>query len=112
MKQVDAWLVAKGNVNTCGGYEIGGEDDDGGLNADRCKDRVIINGPVYAGGQIDLLRTYGADKNEMTEDSTTSVIAEEAERINLPGSSIIFAGKEATSSEPNTTYLKKMPVRY
>ena len=106
--RIDAWLVAKGNVNTCKDYVVG----EGDFAADRCASRLTINGPVYA-GNVNLLRTFGANKNDQDKNGEpANTLAEEAERINLPGSSIIFAGKEATSSEPNTTYLKKIPTRY
>ncbi|MBQ6130143.1 hypothetical protein IJI72_00370 [Candidatus Saccharibacteria bacterium] len=119
VKRVDAWLVASETVNTCtyrdGGrlkpYVQGDATAAHQLNASVCTERLIINGPVV-GGTLDLTRTHGADNASVIAGTSSSQVAEEAERTTLSGTSLLFAENEAQIGEPSTTFLKKMPTRY
>ena len=115
--RVDAWLVARGNVETCAKL-VGSEwkayidnlgegvsDGDGLLlSAWTCKEQLVINGPVY-GNAINLKRTAFADNKEGN-------IAEEAERTSFDITSLLFSASQADGGVPNITYIKKMAPRY
>lgn len=68
--QIDAWIVANGNLNTCsnfveGGYRDGALIDDTQSDAvnrpiDTCNKQLVFNGPVMA-GSLTLRRSYGSD---------------------------------------------------
>lgn len=110
--RIDAWLIAKGTINTC---SIGGTPQSpygsgsARLNSDKCTNQLIINGPVHASNLI-LSRTYGADASKT--DGNGSLI-DPAERINYTPSTFIWSYNEALKdSSPRTVYLKELSPRY
>lgn len=68
VEQLDAWIIASGNVNTCNGWVAANNEGQHGTETrsinrnsnTTCDKQLQINGPVIA-GSVTLNRTYGAD---------------------------------------------------
>lgn len=109
--KIDAWLIAKGVVNTCvdeENYNLYKNDPSHSptpaLSASTCDKKLVISGPVVA-NQVLFNRTAGADAH-------TNALADPAEIIDLSPAVYLFSANEASGSQPITTYLQKLPPRY
>ena len=109
--QVDAWLVATGNVNTC---------DVANLSASACSRMLIINGPVIA-DSITLNRSGGSwtgnnsGVNLYSDDIGSTALGGIApgEIINFRADSYFWILRQITSSaEPGTAYIRELAPRY
>lgn len=94
--QVDAWLIAKGSLNTC-------SDVAGNLSATLCSQSLVVNGPVMAGKMI-LRRTAGSGTGANSGDP--------AEVFNLRPDAYLWASARATGSgRIQTAYTTELPPR-
>lgn len=86
--QIDAWLIVKGNLNTCAEHadKMGA---DGVCNTNQLK----FNGPVSA-GSVSLNRSYGADINASTP----------AEIFNMRPDAYIWAYNQSLQPDDNGGY--------
>lgn len=107
VERVDAWIIAKGTVNTCAGYDPHSTDNSLHPNSDDCNSELIINGPVVSNG-LTLPRTKGSDPSGGEEDMSTP-----AELIDYLPSTILWAySKSRNGNLPQTVYIKTLPPRY
>ncbi|MDO4508193.1 MAG: hypothetical protein Q4B65_02305, partial [Candidatus Saccharibacteria bacterium] len=98
VEQVDAILIAEGNVNTC--------PSTGGINAEERSKQLNIRGVVIS-ESLDLNRTYGAASGSNSNVS--------AEVINYDTSAILWGRYMAGSAESDTltvTYQHELAPRY
>lgn len=96
---IDAWLVASGNLNTCseGGLT-------GSLTINHCSQKLTINGPVVA-NKLYLRRTAGSG---VGPDS-----GKPAEVFNLRADAYLWAyGKARENGSIQTVFSTEMPVRF
>lgn len=97
VQRVDAWLIARGTVNTCSDVT---ELTD--LRTTNCNNRLQINGTVMA-SELKLSRTY----------QNTSNPSQAAETINLRGDAYIWANMMSRrNGNVQTTYITELPPRY
>ena len=108
--RIDAWLVAKGDdnngvINTC-------SDITPPFTGGQCKDQLQINGPIMA-RQLQLWRTtVYADTCELG-DPCVDGVDQPGERINLPGSTLLWAfGQSRSDARVQTTYTTELPPYY
>jgi hypothetical protein len=95
--QVDAWLIAKGNLNTC-------SDVAGDLSANLCNQSLVVNGPVMA-GKMYLRRTAGSGTG-------ADHSGDPAEVFNLRPDAYLWASARATGSgRIQTVYTTELPPR-
>lgn len=103
VETIDAWIIAKGTVNTCSGFNP--SDKNLAPSADDCNDELTINGPVVSNKLI-LPRTYGADPSNDT-------MSDPAELIDYLPSTILWAYNQSKNNNaPQTVYLKELAPRY
>ena len=97
VKQVDAWLVASGTVNTC-------NDFSGNLTSNKCNEPLAVNGPVVT-GKLVLNRTAGSGTGAQSGDP--------AERFNLRPDAFLWARLQATGNDKaQTVYSTELPPRF
>lgn len=96
-KQVDAWLVASGTINTC-------HDFTGNLTSGKCADRLEVNGPVVTNKLI-LNRTAGSNPGAESGDP--------GERFNLRPDAHLWALMQSRgSNKAQTVYSVELPPRF
>jgi hypothetical protein len=97
VKQIDAWLVASGTINTCNDFA-------GNLTSNKCDEPLAVNGPVVTGKLI-LNRTAGADAGAQSGDP--------AERFNLRPDAFLWAQLQASGNDKaQTVYSTELPPRF
>ena len=115
VNQVDAWLITKGDINTCTTFSLGGNEHD-------CKKTLMVNGPVFA-SSMQLNRVGGA--NPGTGDGSGGVLNRElsgygtygsinsGEIFNLRPDVLYWAYSQAQRfSQANVTYTGELAPRY
>ncbi len=115
--QIDAWLIADGNINTCNGLTYTSSS----FSASTCGKQLIINGPVFA-NSLTLSRNSGADPGEGTGNSDGNPIyynltddgsIQPAEIFNLRPDVLFWAYSQAQRySQANVTYTRELAPRY
>lgn len=101
--QLDAWLIAKGTINTCG--VVGGTafSETAALTASECKNQLVVNGPVMA-NKLFLRRTYGS--------GTGTTSGDPAEIFNLrPDAYMWAAARSQSGGRIQTVYSTELPPR-
>ncbi len=102
VERVDAWLVAKGTIDTC---------DNNTISAVTCNKQLRISGPMI-GAKYNFDRTYGADYYN-TVHGIAGGIDEGAEVIDLDPGAYINGSRESNYGvQPRITYKKTMAPRY
>lgn len=102
VKQIDAWLIVDGNIDTCS------EKDVGDLTIDDCGNGLIINGAVVS-DSLELDRTYGSE----SEGGNPNGNIRRGEVFNYDPSSVQWAYKESLKeSKTEIQYVKERAVRY
>jgi hypothetical protein len=97
VRQVDAWLVTGGTLNTCSNFT-------GNLNSNKCNQPLAVNGPVITGKLI-LNRTAGGDAGAQSGDP--------AERFNLRPDAFLWAQLQASGNDKaQTVYSTELPPRF
>lgn len=97
VRQIDAWLVASGTINTC-------SDFSGNLTSNKCGTSLTVNGPVVTNKLI-LNRTAGADTGAQSGDP--------AERFNLRPDAFLWAQLQASGNDKaQTVYSTELPPRF
>lgn len=97
VKQVDAWLVASGIINTCYNFT-------NNLTSGKCAEKLEVNGPVVA-GRLLLNRTAGSGTGDQS--------GEPAERFNLRPDAHIWAQlRSEGGSKAQTVYSIEVPPRF
>jgi hypothetical protein len=99
VKQVDAWLIASGTVNTCNSSDY---QKVGACGANSANSTLRINGPIMA-KQLLLRRTGGDDGDANSA----------AEIVNLRGDAYIWMRKlSGLTGTVRTVYTRELPPRY
>jgi hypothetical protein len=100
VNQIDAWLVARGNLNTCSSLSISAS-----LTAyDSCNEQLVANGPVMA-NRLYLRRTFGS------EPGAGSGVP--AEIFNLRPDAYLWSDTIATDNRHiQTVYSTELPARF
>ena len=103
VKRVDAWLIARGVINTCA---VNGAQNVNDVNMKNCDNQLHIRGGTVS-KNLRLWRTAGSDGT--TKDTLTSP----AEIFNQSADTYLWA-QDQSGSEGKiiTTYTKELPVRY
>jgi hypothetical protein len=97
VKQVDAWLVASGTINTCNDFA-------GNLTSNKCNQSLAVNGPVVT-GKLVLNRTAGSGTGAQSGDP--------AERFNLRPDAFLWAQLQASgNNKAQTVYSTELPPRF
>jgi len=98
VKQIDAWLIAKGGLNTC-------SDVVGNLSSTLCNNQLTVNGPVMA-DKLYLRRTAGSGTGQDHS-------GDPAEIFNLRPDAYMWASQRATSggNRVQTVYTTELPPR-
>jgi hypothetical protein len=97
VKQIDAWLVASGTINTCYNFV-------GSLTSNKCSTALAVNGPVITNKLI-LNRTAGGDSGAQSGDP--------AERFNLRPDAFLWAQLQASGNDKaQTVYSTELPPRF
>jgi len=124
--RIDAWIIAKGTVNTCKEYEEGttggtGTTSDGvGSDGSACAKQLVFNGPVVA-SNMQFNRTFGADsqarRNQGTATNGTlgwSTRESSAEIFNLRADAYLWSYTQAAryGSSYNEVYTRELAPRY
>jgi hypothetical protein len=104
VKRVDAWLIAKDAVQTCGAL-TGELFRTNSVNQTTCPEQLKANGPVQA-KRLLLWRTHGADL-------TAGDRAEPGEVFDLrPDQLLATYAKGRDAGKPQTVYQTDLPPRY
>jgi hypothetical protein len=99
VQNIDAWLVASGNINTCSDVI-----ETAPLNEATCANRLTVNGPVVA-AKLFLRRTFGAGIGATTGDP--------AEVFNLRPDAYLWAiARSSESGRIQTVYTQELPPRF
>lgn len=130
--RIDAWIIAKGKVNTCTDYVwgtnysrgtevgIGTKSDGVGAPGGNCANQLVFNGPVVA-GKLELNRTFGADSQaQVTSGISTngnsgySMRESSAEIFNLRADAYLWSYAQAAryGSSYNEVYSRELAPRY
>ena len=97
VRQIDAWLVASGTINTC-------YDFTGNLTTNKCGTPLIVNGPVVT-NKLVLNRTAGSGTGAQSGDP--------AERFNLRPDAFLWAQLQASGNDKaQTVYSTELPPRF
>lgn len=103
VKRVDAWLIARGVINTCAVNGIQNVND---VNMKNCDNQLRIRGGTVS-RNLRLWRTAGSDGT--TKDTLTNP----AEIFNQSADTYLWAQAQSGSEgKIVTTYTKELPVRY
>lgn len=103
VKRVDAWLIARGVINTCA---VNGAQNVNDVNMKNCDNQLRIRGGTVS-KNLRLWRTAGSDGT--TKDTLTSP----AEIFNQSADTYLWAQAQSGSEgKIVTTYTKELPVRY
>ena len=103
VKRVDAWLIARGVINTCA---VNGAQNVNDVNMKNCDNQLHIRGGTVS-KNLRLWRTAGSDGT--TKDTLTNP----AEIFNQSADTYLWAQAQSGSEgKIVTTYTKELPVRY
>ena len=103
VKTVDAWLIARGTINTCA---VGGNQNERDITTERCNEQLRIRGGTLS-NTLRLWRTHGSDGR------TASSLSEPAEIINQSADTYLWSQTQSGGEgKIVTTYTKELPVRY
>ena len=103
VKTVDAWLIAKGTINTCA---VGGNQNERDVTTERCNEQLQIRGGTLS-NTLRLWRTHGSDGR------TASSLSEPAEIIKQSADTYLWSQTQSGGQgKIVTTYTKELPVRY
>lgn len=115
--EIDAWIIATGEINTCKGQEGAQFQDGVTQTASRayssntaCDKQLIINGPVMA-SSADLRRSFGSDPVAYGNSSARYT---PGEIFNLSGENYLWAYAQAGrySSSYTEAYSRELAPRY
>lgn len=115
--RLDAWLIATGNIDTCGGWQDNTTETrslNRNVNA-TCDQQLQINGPVIA-GSVTLHRTFGAD-NLVSYTGSHGVKSEKnisSEVFNLSALAYLWSFAQAGRYQSSYTdaYARELAPRY
>ena len=103
VKTVDAWLIAKGTINTCA---VNGLQNIQNVTTGNCNEQLRIRGGTLS-NTLRLWRTHGSDGR------TASSLSEPAEIINQSADTYLWGqAQSGGQGKIVTTYTKELPVRY
>ena len=103
VKTVDAWLIARGTINTCA---VGGNQNERDVTVGNCNEQLRIRGGTLS-NRLGLWRTHGSDGR------TASSLSEPAEIINQSADTYLWSQTQSGGEgKIVTTYTKELPVRY
>lgn len=103
VKRVDAWLIARGVINTCA---VNGAQNVNDVNMNNCDNQLHIRGGTVS-RNLRLWRTAGSDG------TTKDTLANPAEIFNQSADTYLWAQAQSGSEgKIVTTYTKELPVRY
>ena len=103
VKTVDAWLIARGTINTCA---VGGNQNERDVTTERCNEQLRIRGGTLS-NTLRLWRTHGSDGR------TARSLSEPAEIIKQSADTYLWSQTQSGGQgKIVTTYTKELPVRY
>lgn len=103
VRTVDAWLIARGTINTCA---VDGSQNDQNVTTERCNEQLRIRGGTLS-NRLRLWRTHGSDGR------TARSLSEPAEIINQSADTYLWSQTQSGGQgKIVTTYTKELPVRY
>ena len=103
VRTVDAWLIAKGTINTCA---VNGLQNIQNVTTGNCNEQLRIRGGTLS-NTLRLWRTHGSDGR------TASSLSEPAEIINQSADTYLWGqAQSGGQGKIVTTYTKELPVRY
>lgn len=103
VRTVDAWLIARGTINTCA---VGGNQNERDVTVGNCNEQLRIRGGTLS-NRLGLWRTHGSDGR------TASSLSEPAEIINQSADTYLWSQTQSGGEgKIVTTYTKELPVRY
>lgn len=103
VKRVDAWLIARGVVNTCA---VNGAQNVNDVNMNNCDNQLHIRGGTVS-RNLRLWRTAGSDG------TIKDTLSNPAEIFNQSADTYLWAQAQSGSEgKIVTTYTKELPVRY
>ena len=103
VRTVDAWLIARGTINTCA---VGGNQNVQDVTTGNCNEQLRIRGGTLS-NTLRLWRTHGSDGR------TASSLSEPAEIINQSADTYLWGqAQSGGQGKIVTTYTKELPVRY
>ncbi|MBF1003020.1 MAG: hypothetical protein HXK93_01940, partial [Candidatus Nanogingivalaceae bacterium] len=103
VKTVDAWLIAKGTINTCA---VDGNQNERNVTVGICNEQLQIRGGTLS-NTLKLWRTHGSDGR------TASSLSEPAEIIKQSADTYLWSQTQSGGQgKIVTTYTKELPVRY
>jgi hypothetical protein len=111
VNQVDAWLIASNEINTCIHTQDGRVNKDNtNITANDCKDQLTVNGPVMT-NHLYLRRTYGSGTGPDLGDGSVNS-GTPAEIFNLRADAYLWAYARSTGSgRVQTIYTTELPPR-
>lgn len=96
---IDAWLIAKNNINTCSSVALGVK-----LTVDVCNQPLVVNGPVMA-NKLYLRRTAGS--------GVGAASGNPAETFKLRADAYLWAALRANNTKRvQTVYTTELPPRF
>ena len=103
VKRVDAWLIARGVINTCA---VNGAQNVNDVNMKNCDNQLRIRGGTVS-RNLRLWRTAGSDG------TIKDTLSNPAEIFNQSADTYLWAQAQSGSEgKIVTTYTKELPVRY
>lgn len=103
VRNIDAWLIAKGTINTCA---VDGTQNIQKVTTGNCNERLQIRGGTLS-DTLKLWRTHGSDGR------TIESLSEPAEIINQSADTYLWGqAQSGGQGKIVTTYTKELPVRY
>ena len=103
VKTVDAWLIARGTINTCA---VGGNQNERDVTTERCNEQLQIRGGTLS-NTLRLWRTHGSDGRAARS------LSEPAEIIKQSADTYLWSQTQSGGQgKIVTTYTKELPVRY
>ena len=103
VKRVDAWLIARGVINTCA---VNGAQNVNDVNMNNCDNQLHIRGGTVS-RNLRLWRTAGSDG------TIKDTLSNPAEIFNQSADTYLWAQAQSGSvGKIVTTYTKELPVRY
>ena len=103
VRTVDAWLIARGTINTCA---VDGNQNERNVTVGICNEQLQIRGGTLS-NTLRLWRTHGSDGR------TANSLSEPAEIINQSADTYLWGqAQSGGQGKIVTTYTKELPVRY
>ena len=103
VRTVDAWLIARGTINTCA---VDGNQNERNVTVGICNEQLQIRGGTLS-NTLKLWRTHGSDGR------TASSLSEPAEIIKQSADTYLWSQTQSGGQgKIVTTYTKELPVRY